>query len=209
MRHATNDMTEIMGIGNYVGEIRQGPDSQLYEWVEGVDGLGNPVGFWKKIKKVVSKVASAIPGVSHIRGMVKGFCSALPKIQPIASVHPAIGPFAQIGTKVCQALSKVGLAGVEGEIMQAPDGQHYEVVQGIGEFGERKTFLRPVRLIIPAHIRTGRYMRPRVTPMMPGAQAMPMMPGAQATPMMPGAQAVRTTPQAVPMQRVRPVRRYR
>ena len=36
-----------LGIGNYVGEIRQGPDGQLYEWVEGVDGLGNPIGFWK------------------------------------------------------------------------------------------------------------------------------------------------------------------
>ena len=191
MRYSTDDMAEIMGIGNYVGEVRRGPDSQLYQWVEGVDGLGNPVGFWKKFKKVVGKVTSVIPGASNVKRMVKAFCSGLPKIQPIVSLHPAIGPFAQIGTRVCKTLRKVGLAGVEGEIMQAPDGQHYEVVEGIGEFGERKMMLRPIRLIIPAHIKAGGHMPSTVTPMVPGTKA------------------VRTPPRVSPAQKVRRVRRFR
>ncbi len=29
----------------HAGEIRQGPGGQLYQWVEGIDGLGNPIGF--------------------------------------------------------------------------------------------------------------------------------------------------------------------
>ena len=44
---------QMMGVG-YLGEVRQGPDGSLYEWVQGVDGLGNPIGFWKKwIKKAL------------------------------------------------------------------------------------------------------------------------------------------------------------
>lgn len=33
-----------------VGEIFEDELGNLYEWVEGVDGLGNPIGFWKQIK---------------------------------------------------------------------------------------------------------------------------------------------------------------
>ncbi|MCI0695250.1 hypothetical protein L0337_24990 [candidate division KSB1 bacterium] len=43
--------TEVMGVGSYVGEVEEGPDGQLYEWVEGVDGLGNPLGFWSALKR--------------------------------------------------------------------------------------------------------------------------------------------------------------
>ncbi|MGR8981786.1 MAG: hypothetical protein ACU84H_17080 [Gammaproteobacteria bacterium] len=191
MPYPTNDMTEMMGIGNYVGEVRRGPDGQLYQWVHGVDGLGNPVGFWKKLKSVVGKVTSAIPGVSHVKKIAKGFCSVLPKIQPIVSLHPAIGPVARIGTKVCGTLKRVGLLGVDGEIMQAPDGQHYEVIEGIGEFGESQMMMRPVRLIIPAYINRGGHM--------PTA----------AMPMMPGTKGVRKQMQSARMQRMKRVRRSR
>ncbi|MFQ5631357.1 MAG: hypothetical protein ACE5I1_21500 [bacterium] len=37
---------DFLGIGSYVGEIRQGPDDMLYQWDEDIDGFGNPVGFW-------------------------------------------------------------------------------------------------------------------------------------------------------------------
>ena len=49
MRYGPQDMTNMMGIGSYVGEVRRGPNGQVYQWVEGVDGLGNPIGFFKKL----------------------------------------------------------------------------------------------------------------------------------------------------------------
>jgi hypothetical protein len=195
MPYPTDDRSTMMGIGSYVGEIRRGPDGQVYQWVQGVDGLGNPVGFWNKLKKVagkvVSKVTSAIPGVSQIKGAAQGFCNALPQIQPIVSLHPAIGPFAQFGTKICGTLKKVGLLGVDGEIMEAPDGRHYEVVEGIGEFGERQTMMRPVRLVISAHIQ-GRARRPTAAKPMPAQQP-----------------AMQSPQPAAPLQGFPPIRRMR
>ena len=44
-------MTQMMGIG-YLGEVRQGPDGNLYQYVQGVDGLGNPIGgFWSRLRE--------------------------------------------------------------------------------------------------------------------------------------------------------------
>ena len=49
-------MTQMMGIG-YLGEVRQGPDGNLYQYVQGVDGLGNPIGgFWSRFKRGLRSV---------------------------------------------------------------------------------------------------------------------------------------------------------
>jgi hypothetical protein len=40
-----DEVAQMMGIG-YVGEVRRGLDSNVYQWIQGIDGLGNPVGFW-------------------------------------------------------------------------------------------------------------------------------------------------------------------
>ena len=55
MRLGRMELTQIMGLGSYVGEVRQGPNGQVYEWVEGVDGLGNPIGFWRGLKQLIRK----------------------------------------------------------------------------------------------------------------------------------------------------------
>ena len=34
MRYGPQDMTNMMGIGSYVGEVRRGPNGQVYQWVE-------------------------------------------------------------------------------------------------------------------------------------------------------------------------------
>jgi hypothetical protein len=48
MRYLGEDeLTQMMGIGRY-GEVREGPDGRLYQWVQGIDGLGNPIGFWRE-----------------------------------------------------------------------------------------------------------------------------------------------------------------
>jgi hypothetical protein len=213
MPFANTEMTQVMGIGSYVGEVRRGPDGQPYQWVEGVDGLGNAIGFWKKItsaaKGLVSKampLVKFIPGIGpvieQVRGAVKGFCTGLPKLQPVVNQSPDIKPVYQIGTKLCSILSKAGIAGAEDGIMQAPDGQLYEVVEGIGEFGEVKKYLRPVWLSFPAVIRP-RGSRLGRKPAVPGQPAvLAPAPGGTLTPVAPVAPVV-TAPPAAPVRRFR------
>jgi|GEM_PF-2780580 len=138
-----------MGIGNYVGEVREGPDGGLYEWNEGVDGLGNPVGFWKLIKKGARAAG---------RWLKKGGLKKIANFAlPIASMIPGVGPAIATAGGVLKA---TGLLGVEGPIMEAPDGSHYEMVHGIGEYGETRTRVRPVRLVIPAEMQGGGRVMP-------------------------------------------------
>lgn len=129
-----------------VGEIAQGEDGQLYQYVEGVDGLGNPVGFWKPLRRLASrakglipKLVSKIPFAGKVKRYTGPFCQFLPRLQPCVQQIPQAAPVYNTATKVCRVLKRVGLAG--------PQGEPYELVEGIGEFGE------PVRLIIPAHVR--------------------------------------------------------
>lgn len=207
------DPTQVMGIGSYVGEVRRGPDGQPYQWVQGVDGLGNSIGFWKKItgavKGLVSKampLVKFIPGIgpviAQVRGAVKGFCTGLPKLGPVVQQSPDIKPVYQIGTKLCSILSKAGIAGADDGIMQSPDGQLYEVVEGIGEFGEVKKYLRPVWLSLPAVIRP-RHSRMGMKPVVPGRPAV-LAParGVPLTPVVPVAPVV-TAPPAAPIRRFR------
>jgi hypothetical protein len=176
MPFANTEMTQVMGIGSYVGETRVGPDGNVYQWVEGVDGLGNPIGFWKFAKKLVSKalpLTKFIPGIGpvieQVRGAVKGFCRGLPAMRPVVQQSPNIKPVYKIGTKLCNILGKAGLTGVEDGMVEAPDGQLYEVVEGVGESGQVTRYLRPVWVKIPvmieprgAHqmVRTGLPARP-------------------------------------------------
>lgn len=113
-------MTQIMGVG-YLGEVRQGPDGNLYQYVQGVDGLGNSMGgFWSKFKRglrAVHKVAQR--GASFIPG---------PYGAAIASGLKIANPF----------LQKAGVAGYDGLglLYQAPDGTLYQQVQGLNEDDE-------------------------------------------------------------------------
>jgi hypothetical protein len=198
-------MTGMMGMGNYVGEVRRGADGQPYQWVEGVDGLGNPIGFWKGIKKLASKalpIAKMIPGVGPIIGAVKPFCQTLPQMQPLLQQSPGIQPIYTLGTKICKVLGKVGIAGAEGAIMEAPDGQLYEVLDGIGADGQVRRSVRRVWLSIPATIRARRGRQ--------GAQ--PAVPAATTGPaMQPGVPMQRVIPiqRVAPVPVARPVRRFR
>jgi len=200
MRYGPQDMTGMMGIGNYVGETRRGPDGQLYQWVEGVDGLGNPIGFWKGIKRLASKAlplaTKFIPGLGPITGAVKQFCQTLPQLQTVAQQAPNVQPVYKLGTSICKVLGKVGIAGAEGAIMEAPDGQLYEVIEGIGEDGAVRRSVRPVWLSIPATIRPRRG-RQGARPVVPAVSTAPAM-----QPVAP-VRRVALTPMA------RPVRRFR
>ena len=103
-------MTQMMGIG-YLGEVRQGPDGNLYQYVQGVDGLGNPIGgFWSRLKRGLKAVHSlAQRGASFIPG-------------PYGA---AIAAGLKLATPLLQ---KAGVAGYDGlgALYQAPDGPLYQ-----------------------------------------------------------------------------------
>jgi hypothetical protein len=124
MRHlGEDDATRMMGVG-YLGEVRQGPDGALYQYVQGVDGLGNPIGgFWSRLRSRVKSVVGR----------------ALPFAQRVASFIP--GPY---GTAAATALKtatpilkQAGVAGYDGlgALYEAPDGSLYQV-QGLAEDDE-------------------------------------------------------------------------
>jgi len=76
--------------GSFAGEIREGPDRQLYQWVEGTDGLGQPFGFWKAIKRAAGAVRQAagdvvgvVDPVKRLFGMVVASNKAVAKHVPI------------------------------------------------------------------------------------------------------------------------------
>jgi hypothetical protein len=54
--YGTNDLTQVLGAGT-IGEVRQAPDGSVYQWTQGADGLGNPVGFWNLIPAIASVAA--------------------------------------------------------------------------------------------------------------------------------------------------------
>ena len=117
MQYVSEDQaTQMMGIG-YLGEVRQGPDGNLYQYVQGVDGLGNPIGgFWSRLKRVA-------------RGVVR---KALPIAQRFAPFIPGGAAALTVATPF---LKQAGIAGHEGigALYQAPDGSLYQQVQGLAE----------------------------------------------------------------------------
>ncbi|HEY7711016.1 MAG TPA: hypothetical protein VIG57_13420 [Candidatus Entotheonella sp.] len=208
MRYGPPNMTDMMGIGHYVSETRRGPDGQLYQWVEGVDGLGNPIGFFKKLVSKALPLAKMIPGVGPIIGAVKPFCQTLPQMQPFIQQAPGIQPIYTLGNKICKVLGKVGIAGAEGSIMEAPDGQLYEVVEGIGADGTVRRSVRRVWLSIPATIRPRR-VRQGVRPVVPAASTVPAMRPAVPVQRMAPALMARPMPRMAPTPMARPVHRFR
>jgi hypothetical protein len=137
MRYLGEDeVTGTMGLG-YLGEVRQAPDGQLYQWVEGVDGLGNPVGFWKKLVRRAAPFL--VPGgaamamgqrllrQAPVRGLLR---RALPFAQSIAPFVPGFGPAAAAALRVATpALREAGITGYGGlgALYQAPDGTVYQM----------------------------------------------------------------------------------
>ncbi|MGQ0567984.1 MAG: hypothetical protein ACT4P5_00425 [Armatimonadota bacterium] len=130
-----DSMTQMMGIG-YIGEMRQGPDGGLYQWVEGIDGLGNAFGFWKGLKRLARKALKYHPVAAALRAASPYLRKALPIAQQVASVIP--GGEAAL-TAAAPILKEAGVAGYAGlgALYQAPDGTLYQQqVQGLDDDAE-------------------------------------------------------------------------
>src|SRR5215813_2550431 len=110
MIYGPEEMTQVMGLGSYVGEVRQGPDGNLYEWVAGVDGLGNPIGFWKKLRSLATRFARAlIPG--PLKRLARGVCSNVDQLAPVTTVVPMMIPYYTGAKGLCKVLRSTGIAG--------------------------------------------------------------------------------------------------
>jgi hypothetical protein len=144
MSLTATELTQVMGLGHYVGEMRQGPDGQLYEWVEGADGVGNPIGFWRRFKRLARR--------------------ALPFTRFIPGVGPAI--FAA-GT-LAQRTGLLGPPGV-GAIAEGPDGQLYEWVEGADGLGNPIGFWKGLRRAASGALRRA---LPMASGLIPGAGAL-------------------------------------
>jgi len=133
---------QMMGIG-YLGEIRRGPDGAAYQWVQGVDGLGNPIGFWKKLKKWGTRLAKTAlkyyPPAAALRALAPLASRALPYIQK-AIASQAAAPAVPVVPVTPVAPAEAGTAGWGlGALFQAPDGRLYQM-QGWGEADDLRGF---------------------------------------------------------------------
>lgn len=149
-----SDVTQMMGIG-YLGEVRQGPDGHLYQFVQGVDGLGNPVGgFWSRIKRglkralpIARTLAPFVPGGSAVltaatpflrRAGIQGYDGVGGLYQaPDGNVYQVQGladdeQFYGIGEEDQDQVMGIGYIG---EIRQGPDGNLYQYTQGMDGLG--------------------------------------------------------------------------
>jgi hypothetical protein len=111
-----DDLVQMMGIGQ-LGEVRAGPDGNLYQWLQGIDGLGNPIGFWKKLRKrAKSFLRKAMPIASQLAPLVPVYGSTIAKGLQTAT----------------PMLKRAGLLGQNGlgALYAAPDGTLYQV-QGL------------------------------------------------------------------------------
>jgi hypothetical protein len=116
-----DDLTQVMGVGT-LGEVRQGPDGNLYQWVQGVDGLGNPIGFWRAARRFIRR-------------------RVMPLARRVAPLIPGVGPAVAAGIRAATpVLRRAGLAGYDGlgALYQAPDGAYYQVAGHDGYAGDEE-----------------------------------------------------------------------
>jgi hypothetical protein len=139
------------------GLAADGTDGNLYQWVQGVDGLGNAVGCWKCVSRQAPQAAytrNATPFLGEVAegadgnlyqwvqgvdglGNAFGFWKKLKKLakraMPLARMAASFVPGASAALTVATPfLKKVGVAGADGlgALYAAPDGSMYQV-QGV------------------------------------------------------------------------------
>jgi len=82
--------------GNHISEFQEAPDGNLYEWVEGVNGLGNPIGIWKKIKGAAKTVGKGVSQAARyayhhpVQAAAVVFPPAVPTVYAAQKILPKI-----------------------------------------------------------------------------------------------------------------------
>lgn len=160
-----SDVTQMMGIG-YLGEVRQGPDGNLYQYVQGVDGLGHPIGFWRKLKRLARRVVrKALPIAQQFAPFIPGGAAALTAVTPFLK-QAGVAGYAGLGVLYqaddgtvyqMQGLTEDEMQGLEdgeiapmmgagylGELRQGQDGLLYQWVEGVDGLGNPIGFWKKV-----------------------------------------------------------------
>jgi len=168
MRYLGEDeLTQVMGIG-YLGQVAQGPDGNLYQWVQGVDGLGNPIGFWRKWRRRLRRVVQrATPFVQQVAPFIPGGAAALKVATPILQ-RAGVAGYDGLGQ---DELTQVMGIGYLGEVAQGPDGNLYQWVQGVDGLGNPIGQWRKWRRRLRRVVQRAMPFVQQVAPFIPGGAA--------------------------------------
>jgi hypothetical protein len=150
MRYLNDDAMHMSGPSNS-GQVFEGIDGYLYEWVEGLNDTGEAIGFWRGI----SDEPSGVSGLGALYAAPDGSLYELHGFAEEEAAAPESPAAAEGGDEAGQgdkpATSPMG-AGKPGEIRTGPDGKKYRWVIGHDAQGKRTGSWRRVRPV-------GRLMR--------------------------------------------------
>jgi hypothetical protein len=180
---SNNGFTPMMGIG-YLGETRTGPDGNLYQWVEGIDGLGNPIGFWSKLKKAYQSakrlaryhpaaqqalrlVRSGVAGYGGLGALYQAPDGSMYQMQGLANENLQ-GRGQGLGADDLTQMMGIGEIG---EIRQGPDGNMYQWIQGVDGLGNPVGFWKSWRKKLRGLVRTALPFAQKIAPFIPGGAA--------------------------------------
>ncbi|ANI37694.1 hypothetical protein [Mycolicibacterium vaccae] len=115
------------------GEVRLGDDGRLYQWVQGYDGLGDPVGFWSLLPGIAKTVLPMV--AAGVAPRLRRFLTPVARPAPVVRRSPAAPP-PTVAQQVPEPPVPVpdgvdDLTGYDG-LYQAPDGSLYQM-PGVGE----------------------------------------------------------------------------
>jgi hypothetical protein len=152
-----------------------GADGHLYEWVQGVDGLGNPVGFWKRIRRglrriapLAQRLAPLVPGGQYVQQAAAAFA---PPVAPPSAPPGATPPVAAVATETpAPAMAGWGLGSV-GDIAEGPDGNLYEWVQGVDGLGNPIGFWKRLKRGFRSLAKRAMPLAQQFAPFVPGGAA--------------------------------------
>jgi hypothetical protein len=113
--------------------------------VEGIDGLGNPVGWWRGVRRLARRGARFVPGAASITA---GLRVARPFLRRAIPAATRLAPYLPGGASVSAGLRvaspylrQAGVAGHGGlgALYEAPDGTLYQM-QGLAEDEELRGY---------------------------------------------------------------------
>ena len=143
MRHLNADLVSEMSGDDDLGEVHEGPDGNLYEWVEGVDAWGDSIGFWQGLTEVDADDPS-LGGLGALYQAADGLLYQMQGLEEEEAAEAADAPPAEDAGDEPSA-PKMGPGRRPGEIRVGPDGKRYRWVRGIGAGGKPTGFWKRLR----------------------------------------------------------------